>query len=117
MGFAINTHYCGGEAVESSFTLGLQDLGCGMKDMNTPCGEEQSISKSCCQNEHMVLQLDESFSINDVHPNASSTFIVAFVSVFLNPEVFTDKNQVQFSIDPPPTVEKDVQVLFQTFLI
>ena len=117
MGFAINTHYCGGEAVESSFTLGLQDLGCGMKDMNTPCGEEQSISKSCCQNEHTVLQLDENFSIKNAHASASSIFFVAFVSVFINPQVFIEKNQIQFSINSSPTDVKDVQVLFQTFLI
>ena len=122
IGFAMNTHFCGGEAVETTFTLGLGNPDCGMAKMEQPCqdmpsDQEQVKPKPCCENKHQVIQTDDTAKIQSSSPVINPVFFAAFVQVFIQPIVFADKSQTQLSDYSPPLPEKDVQVLFQTFLI
>src|SRR5690554_4770786 len=62
VGFAMNTHFCGGLAVEQSLSFHFEVLDCGM-DMETDCKSEPAKeavkAKACCENQHEFHQLDE----------------------------------------------------------
>lgn len=122
IGFAMNTHFCGGKAVETTFTLGLGNPDCGMEDMeqeceNMPSEEEQIKAKPCCENHHQVIQTDDIAKTQPSTSVVNPLFFTAFVQVFIQPLFFVDKRQSEYSEYPPPFFERDVQVLFQTFLI
>jgi len=122
VGFSMNTHFCGGEAVKSTFTLGLHNPDCGMAMMEMECEkvpskEDQLTKKPCCENHHQLLQLDENADIQAFSIEVNSVFFVAFIDAFVQPVLFADQSLVHTSYYPPPAPDKDIQVLFQTFLI
>ncbi len=120
MGFAMNTHYCGGRAVESSLSIGIEHLDCGMpaeKKKKSNCEDEQLDKQSCCKNLHQVMEVDENqdtvFPVFNLNQTLLISFVYSFVFNFLNKE----GKHVSVFPYPPPLLEKDSQVLFQTFLI
>jgi hypothetical protein len=122
VGFTLNTHFCGGEAVETSFSIGLHNPDCGMPDMDRDCEtipstEEQVKSKPCCENQHQLIQLDENADLQAFSTEVNPTFFVAFVHSFVQPILFADQAFVHNTYYSPPIPDKDIQVLFQTFLI
>lgn len=123
MGFSMNIHFCGGRAVKTSFTLGLHNLDCGMAMMEEGCDAEptsndtQVKAKPCCENQHRILQLDENADIKSATVNTNTVFLVAFFQAFIQALVFADQKLVHNSDYSPPLPDKDIQVLFQTFLI
>lgn len=122
IGFAMNTHFCGGEAVKTSFSIGLHNPDCGMADMDRDCEtipstEEQIKSKPCCENQHQLLQLDENADVQATSVEVNPVFFVTFVHSFVQPILFADQSLVHNTYYSPPIPDKDIQVLFQTFLI
>ncbi|GAB3338570.1 hypothetical protein GCM10027429_23910 [Marivirga atlantica] len=122
VGFSMNTHFCGGEAVETSFSIGLHNPDCGMADMDGDCkkepsSEEQVNPKPCCENQHEVLQLDENANLQAFSVDVNPVFFVAFIHTYIQPVLFTDQAFVHNTYYSPPIPDKDIQVLFQTFLI
>ena len=122
VGFTMNTHFCGGKAMETSFSIGPQNLDCGMSDMEKECEsipskEKQIKQKPCCENQHQLLQLDENADVQitsiEVHP----VFLIAFIHSFVQPVLFADQFPIHNTYYSPPIPDRDIQVLFQTFLI
>jgi hypothetical protein len=90
----MNTHFCGGEAVETSFSIGLHNPDCGMADMDGDCkkepsSEEQVNPKPCCENQHEVLQLDENANLQAFSVDVNPVFFVAFIHTYIQPVLFT----------------------------
>lgn len=122
LGFSLNTHFCGGEPVKTSFTLGLHNPDCGMAKMEKKCGDmpanaDQLSEKPCCENQHQMLQLDEDLKIQSSKTSINPVFVIAFVQVFAQQFSFVDQTFVPFIDYSPPLPDKNIQVLFQTFLI
>jgi len=122
VGFSLNTHFCGGQAVKSSFTLGLHQPDCGMADMDRECqsdrGDQEQVQNTpCCENEHQILQLDENVDLPTAPTMVNPIFISAFVYAFVQPPIFTEKDQVHSLYYPPLVPDRDTQALFQTYLI
>lgn len=122
MSLTIGTHICQGEATETKIIYGATHLGCGMEDMSEPCDitdqHDVSFSKEqCCENQYQTLQTSEDFVNDAFHYNLSIDFAVAFVSSFLNIDLFPQTTQQFNTAYIPPPLDKDKQVLFQTFLI
>ena len=50
-GIAANTHFCGGEAVERTLSLGIEHLDCGMAETEQSCsskdGHDQIDARYC----------------------------------------------------------------------
>jgi len=124
-GLTISTHYCQGEAVESQINVIPADLGCGMPDMENSCAlpvehhNDQTLIDNipCCENEYQTLQITEDF-IQDVTPITPNVdFAIAFVYATLNLDLFPNSTQQFYTAYHSPPIEKDIQVLFQTFLI
>ncbi len=120
IGFTMNTHFCGGKVVETSFSIGFHNPDCGMEDMDCdfiPSTEKQLKQKPCCENQHHLVQGDETTNILLSDSNISSLFLITFFHSFIDPISVNDEAILNTPYFPPPLPEKDIQVLFQTFLI
>ena len=119
----IGTHFCGGEAVESKILLGETHLGCGTMEMEEPCNDsgnsnETNLDKApCCENEYQTVQSTNEF-VKDATPVTFHVdFAIAIVYATLNLDLFPNSTQQSHTEYHSPPIEKDIQVLFQTFLI
>lgn len=121
VGYAVNTHFCGGLAVEQSLSFHFELLDCGM-DMETDCeskpAKEALKAKACCENQHEFHQLDEDLikqAINaskDVKQTIAAVQTVVFeLSTSNSPKVRATNNH------SPPLKAVDFRLLFQTFLL
>ena len=125
MYLTIGTHFCSGEAVESKFLFGETHLGCGTMDMEEPCADSENFNKDginfdktpCCKNEYQTVQVTNEFVNDATQINFTIEFALAYIYTTLNLHFFTKStNQGNTEYFPLP-LEKDIQVLFQTFLI
>ncbi len=122
LGLTVATHYCGGHAVESGLLMGGGNLDCGMKDGGT---EYQAANETCahftaepcCANLHQTLQTDNNLQTDLPAPKFQAPIAGFVVDYFHFVEPVTALEIAPFRIDPPPLPERDVQILFQTFLI
>ena len=121
----MGTHLCGGEAVETKIMLGETYLGCDMMDMEETC-ENADHSKNnqasfenipCCQNEFQTIQGTDDYVKDAVSIVFYVEFSVTYIYSMLNMDLFSRSTTNLYSDFIPPPVEKDVQVLFQTFLL
>mgnify|MGYP003630990226 CR=1 FL=1 len=120
-GIAANTHFCGGEAVERTLSLGIEHLDCGMAETEQSCSSkvqhDQIDARPCCSNQHDLLQLDEDATLMQQAPVVNKTFIAAFIHTFVI-QIFSFVKKESFYLNySPPLLKQDVQVLFQSFLI
>lgn len=123
LSLTIGTHMCRGEAIETRIIYGATHLqGCGMEDMNEPCEiplqHDVSFSKDqCCENHYQTLQSSDEFVNDSFQHNLSVDFALAFVYAVLNIDLSPQADRRFITAYLPPPLEKDIQVLFQTFLI
>jgi hypothetical protein len=128
-GFSMDIHYCQ-DQLKSVSLLG-KAKSCHEKQETPPCHKmkkschhkEDNVSKAdkdnCCHNETVVIEKSDL----DATPTQLSTvqdiqldFVAAFVAVY----VFNYSVQADFqpyAQYKPPLPDRDVQVLYQTFLI
>ena len=116
----MTTHYCGGHAVKSKLVLGDKSLNCGMEKMDENCetGSETSITKkACCENHFMSLNVENEFQPTIVQPSIDVNFVFTFVYTYFELLTSNFQQEIAFGDYSPPLRNRDVQVLFQTFLI
>lgn len=60
VGWIKATHYCGGEAVKSQWSLTAADVDCGMNatKQEAPANEEQCQPEPCCEDTYQHFQVD-----------------------------------------------------------
>ena len=120
MSLTFSTHYCGGEAVETSISLGKADVGCGMEMPEADdCDNIEDLTsitkKGCCENVHFTLSVEE-----DYKENSSSEIIDVPTDAVVAPVAITQKQD--FIVKPstflaysPPLIKQDITVLHQVF--
>lgn len=123
MYLTIGTHFCGGEAVESKILLGKNQLDCGMGELcnfsETSGNTGNHIESSpCCENEYKIIEPTDEFVKEEVQKASLNVdFALAYLYASLTFDILP-KSTVNFYRNYiPPPCEKDIQVLFQTFLI
>ncbi|MCF8357944.1 MAG: hypothetical protein K9H26_04245 [Prolixibacteraceae bacterium] len=125
MYLTMGTHFCGGEAVESKIIFGETHLGCDMMETEKSCDDSEHTNNNqvsfnkfpCCQNEFHTIQSTDDFVKDATQTVFNDDFAVAFLYSLLNLDI-RPRTTHQFYTDYiSPSLEKDVQVLFQTFLI
>jgi hypothetical protein len=143
LGFSLDMHYCQDE-IQSISIIGkakscdkLADHLCdragtsnhgtveskSSDDKAGSCHSEMTgkeCDKDCCQNR--TLQVDNleeeslstpipSFDLNQIQ------FVLAFVGSFYNFSFFQENSTLKYFTYKPPLIERDIQLLFQSFLI
>jgi hypothetical protein len=123
MSLTIGTHMCRGEAIETRIIYGGSHLlGCGMEDMNEPCEiplqHDDSFSKDqCCENHYQTFQTSDEFVNDSFQFSVSVDFALALVYAVLDINLSPQADRHLNTAYLPPPLEKDIQVLFQTFII
>ncbi|MEX0812972.1 MAG: hypothetical protein WD048_12205 [Chitinophagales bacterium] len=115
------THYCAGFVVKSQLMLGKGDLDCGMHKVKEECpfhsDTKERINKvPCCENEYLTVELKEDFNQTIQKLNFDIDFVQAFAQS-KSEKYFPELIFPQYGNYYPPPLDKDIQVLFQTFLI
>ncbi|MBI1185344.1 hypothetical protein GC194_13820 [bacterium] len=121
LGMSVNTHFCGGKAVQHQLSLGIIDLDCGMGMDAAICDMESeaapSIAKqACCSNEHLQMQTDENFTFQKNEAAVSLPMIATLMVVFA-PYLAKSAHQApHHSLYSPPQLHPNIRVLIQSFL-
>ena len=116
LSFTINMHYCGETLVETA--VFQKAKGCGM-EMNRPSTEGCAITKkNCCDNKQLAIEGQDELQLSAEkiefqHQVFLTSFVYAYVSLF---EGFQE-DIVPLNDYSPPLVERDIQVLYEVFLI
>lgn len=121
-GIAYAQHFCSGMEMVAEVTLGEKNLSCGMDSHapKTDCEDEETIPEAhdCCKNQITKIQTDENFAKASFDLKLNKTFVATLVSVFVLQEVEIASAQKTFFADyGPPLLERDLNILYETFLI
>ena len=118
MPFALDVHFCDDELVDFSFFQKAET--CGMEEVsNIIACENSSIHEtSCCKDQQIINQSQNDLNSSVVQLSLGQmVFIVSFFYSYFNLLESDSSPDTLFIPYPPPFIERDVQVLHQTFLI
>jgi hypothetical protein len=113
-------HFCSGVEVTSKIMIGHDHLSCGMASIDVTCdgSENQTFclnNATCCETQYQTLIASVDFFIvekQQVHFHLDSAVLVLLLINDLLPK--TPHFYTEYS---PPPLERNIQILFQTFLI
>lgn len=121
VGFAVSVHYCGSFIADKSISLLESDLSCGMENIETVCKTsiltDQISNKSCCQDQSEVFQVKDNFNQKNNVSNNQIEFIQLYTLIASGLLSLEKESVADFQISPPPLIESNTQILFQTFRI
>lgn len=118
MSFTVDMHYCGDSLVDYSFFTKVE--GCAMEKMQVAEGCEKSTitKKSCCSNEKIVKDGNDDLKQSSTTLSfEQQLFVVTFYYTYVNLFEGLDQNIIPFKDYSPPFIERDVQMLYETYLI
>ncbi len=109
--WTVDKHICMGKVVDITFFSHADT--CGMDGDKTTTFE-----KSCCDDETFTLQGQEDLKISFFDLDLEQqVFLVAYAYSYLNIFQEIDVTSIIYLGHPPPLLDKDYQVLYETFLI
>ncbi|MCK8523468.1 hypothetical protein M0D21_17935 [Aquimarina sp. D1M17] len=117
MSFSVNMHYCGKTLVDVSvFNVAKS---CEMPQMKSTqeCSVETK-KKSCCTDKQIIVEGKE--DLKDIVKNLTfeqQVFLVSFTHSYIYLFSAKDTAITSFIEYPPPLLDKDYQILYETFLI
>tara|TARA_R110002072_G_scaffold214404_2_gene371562 strand:- start:16446 stop:16823 length:378 start_codon:yes stop_codon:yes gene_type:complete len=121
IGMAKSTHICMGSEMMAEFGLATKHLDCGMQMQHRDDSSDTHHSldpSECCQNQFELVQNDSDQNLKVVQIDAAQhIFIAAFTQTFIfgiAPNTSTEHPTPHIT---PPSIEKDLSILFQSFLI
>ena len=117
MSLTINEHYCGDVLVD--VTVYSNANTCGM-DMHSSEKNSQELitKKECCNDEHIVKEGQNELNISTNSLSFDQQlFVASFIYSYVNLFEGLDNKTIPFRDYSPPLIDKDIQVLYQTFLI
>lgn len=122
MSFTVDMHFCGETMIDFSFVQQAET--CGMESDSDPikvtsaCENSTFTEKSCCTDTRVVKEGKDDLTISfDQLTFDQQVFIAVFTTSYVALFEGTETNHISFTDYPPPFLERDVQVLHQTFLI
>jgi hypothetical protein len=118
MSFTVDMHYCGDSLIDFSFIQQVESCGMEKQMVASSCGATTLSEKSCCTDKTVVKEGNEDLKISfDRLTLDQHLFIVAFTHSLMDQFTQIDLKTTPFVDYPPPFLERDVQVLHQSFLI
>jgi hypothetical protein len=118
-GLTYSTHFCMGRAVDHVVKMGVHDLDCGMANMDKACSSDEMALDvpTCCDNEHVFVDIDDEFKVVNPETKFNAKFIVAFTYSFLLENLTIEEPALAFADHSPPPLGHDYQSMYQTFLL
>ena len=121
MSLTVGTHLCGGEIISSKFVFTNIDIDCCI-DKKIECEKEDTQRGAhlkdvpCCENHFTTIDVVDDFLKSSSHKSDNIVSAV-LVSTILNSKMFQKEFSKFFSEYSPPLLKKDIQTLFQVFII
>ncbi len=118
MSFAVDVHFCGETLVDYSFFQKVDT--CGMEDISetSTCESPTLSEKTCCKDQQFLKQGQEDLKLSmEKLSLGQQIFVASFTYSYIGLFEATQSTAVPFVAYPPPFIERDLQVLHQTFLI
>ncbi|GAA4272675.1 hypothetical protein U6A24_07970 [Aquimarina gracilis] len=115
--FTVDAHYCGDDLVDLAFYKEAKS--CGMEQIKSTkdCGDKVE-KKSCCTDKQIVLEGQDDLKDNTIKLSfEQQVFIISYAYSYHNLFQNLDASITSFIGHPPPLLDKDYQVLYETFLI
>ena len=112
--WTVDKHICMGKVVDVAFFSHAKT--CGMEVDSADA--ETEFEKSCCDSETFTIQGQEDLktSFADLELK-QQVFLSSYVFAYLNLLEDVETIATSFIGHPPPLLDKDYQVLYETFLI
>ncbi|TXE07393.1 hypothetical protein ES711_11540 [Gelidibacter salicanalis] len=116
--FAVDVHYCGDTLVDFSFMQQVETCGMEKAPVSTSCENPDLAVKSCCTDKQIVKEGQDDLKVSfDTLTLEQYLFVASFTYSYINLFEGTESNSIPFVDYAPPFIERDVQVLHQTYLI
>jgi hypothetical protein len=116
MSFTIDMHYCGDTLVDLAVFNHAKT--CGMEVEQSSSMDNSIIKKDCCNDEQITFNGQDEITISlDNLTFDQHLFVASFIYSYINLFEAFDKEIIPFKDYTPPLVDKDIQVLYQTFII
>lgn len=114
--FSLDIHYCGDKLIDMSFLGKAQP--CRYMSKEIPSEKCLMTDESCCSNIKIVKKGNDEFkqALPDLNFN-TFTFINTFFYSYINLFEGLEEHFIPFDKYTPPILQKDIQVLHETFLI
>ena len=116
MSFTISMHYCGDTLVETAVFQKAE--GCGM-DMDNTVSDTCSITKkNCCDDKQLLIEGQDELQLSSEDVSLEQQLFVTLLVNTIN-NLFEGVGDYEIPLDDysPPLVERDIQVLYQVYLI
>ncbi len=118
MSFTVDIHYCGDTLVDYSFTQQVDTCGMEKAQKSTTCENPTLAEKSCCTDKQVIKEGQDDLKLSfDQLTFEQHVFLTSFTYSYRNLFEGTESKEIPFVDYAPPFVERNVQVLHQTFLI
>lgn len=119
---AIATHFCENEAVMTKLVIGHQDLSCDMANMDAFCGDSENqdlrfTGPTCCENHYQNIETTDDFVKDAQKVIINIDFVAALFYTIINLDVVSQSVSYFYADYAAPPLIKDIQTLFQTFII
>ena len=118
MSFTVDMHYCGDSLVDFSFFTKAETCGMEKTQPTKGCENPSMTEKSCCSDKTIVKEGNDELktSFNKL-TFEQQTFVATFFYTYINLFKGLDENIVPFTDYSPPFVKRDIQKLYETYLI
>lgn len=120
-GIGYAQHFCGKMKMDAEITFGEKNLTCAMDSAVDDCEAEDDATSQhndCCKDQITKIQTDENFAKASFNLKHFKTFVATFVSVFVLQKVeFASPENSIYKEYKPPLIERDFNILYDTFLI
>ncbi len=118
MSFTVDMHYCGDSLVDFSFFTKAETCGMEKAQPAKGCENPTMSKKSCCSDQKIVKEgSDDLKTAFNKLTFEQQTFVATFFYTYINLFEGLDESIVPFKDYSPPFIERDVQILYETYLI
>ncbi|MEN8798756.1 MAG: hypothetical protein ABF293_05875 [Flavobacteriaceae bacterium] len=117
LSFTVDMHYCGNTLVDVALFTEASNCGMGQMQPEEDCGIKME-KNSCCTDQQFVMEGQDDLKDNALKLSfEQQTFLVSYVCTYFSLFESDITSYASLLGQPPPLLDKNFQVLFQTFLI
>jgi len=116
--YTVESHYCGGSLVDSSFFGHVKSCGVEMLISTVTTDDCSEASKNCCRDEKVFIDGQDELITSSVELTfQQQLFIASFVDTYINLFKGIDDKVIPFKNYSSPVLVKDIQLLDEVFII